>query len=279
MDEQAFRFGQSAHLVGITGVAAEQPTYPGAPCGVILLNAGLLHRVGPFRLHVELARRLNALGYPTLRFDLSTLGDSASSAAAQSRIEQVRADVGDAMKLLSEQSGCQRFVLVGLCSGAQNAHIVATTDARVAGAVFLDGYAYPTLGFRLRRYLPRLLDPVRVWRYLQRRRATNAQDDAAVFEVAQPPRAVVRAELLDMLARGLKLQFIFSGGASDYFNHTRQFRECYGRAAARHAGLSVHLLDEADHTYILTEDRGRLMGIIESWLQQQFPMPTADSPT
>lgn len=279
MHEQAFRFGQSAHLVGITGAAAAMQTGQNVPCGVILLNAGLLHRAGPFRLHVELTRRLNALGYPTLRFDLSTLGDSASSAAAQSRIEQVRADVGDAMALLGAQSGCQRFVLIGLCSGAQNAHIVASTDARVAGAVFLDGYAYPTLGFRLRRYLPRLLNPARVWRYLQRRRASTAQDDAAVFEVAQPPRQVVRSELLDMLRRGLKLHFIFSGGASSYFNHTRQFRECYGRTAAHHAGLSLHLLDEADHTYILTEDRQRLMAIIETWLQQQFPTHTADSPT
>ena len=142
--ERAFRFGRAEHLVGVAGL----PPAAGA-VGVIVLNAGLMHRVGPFRLHVELARRLNALGYPTLRFDLSALGDSGASAEAASREQQISADVADATALLGRQSGCTRFVLVGLCRGAQSAHAGASTEATVAGAIFLDGYIYRTAGWPL----------------------------------------------------------------------------------------------------------------------------------
>jgi hypothetical protein len=164
MQEQAFRFGRARHLVGIAGL----PAVAGDGVGVIVLNAGLVNRIGPFRLHVEMTRRLNARGYPTLRFDLSTLGDSGASQESRTRVEQVRADVDYAMSLLERQAGCSRFVLVGLCSGAQNAHSVACTEARVAGAVFLDGYAYRTVGYKLRHYLPRLVDPARWKRLLSR---------------------------------------------------------------------------------------------------------------
>ncbi|MET0935693.1 MAG: dienelactone hydrolase family protein, partial [Luteibacter sp.] len=166
MREEAHRFGRGNHLVGIAGV----PEGAHGETGVIVLNAGLVHRIGPFRLHVELTRQLNGSGYPTLRFDMSTLGDSGATGGGMTRAQQVCADLSDAMALLKARAGCERFVLVGLCSGAQNAHVVAATDPRVSGAVFLDGYAYRTIGYKLRHYLPRLVDPGR-WARLFLRRA------------------------------------------------------------------------------------------------------------
>ncbi len=273
MGEQAFRFGRARHLVGIAGIPAGGAGAASiGDVGVVVLNAGLVHRIGPFRLHVEMTRRLNALGYPTLRFDLSTLGDSSASSESQTRTQQVRGDVDDAMALLAEQSGCKRFVLVGLCSGAQNVHTVACVDPKVVGAVFLDGYAYRTLGYRVRHYLPRLLDTGRWRRLLGRRQdATKVSDPEPVFAVAPSPRAVVRADFADMLDRGLKLCLIYSGGISNYFNHARQFRECFGRVMSR-PGVSTGFLPECDHTYILTGDRDRLLGRIERWLSQNFPV-------
>ncbi len=271
--ERAFRFGRAGHLVGIAGLP---PATAGV--GVIVLNAGLVHRIGPFRLHVELTRRLNACGYPSVRFDLSTLGDSGASSASESRVQQVRADIADAMALLREQAGCTRFVLVGLCSGAENAHRAAATEAGVAGAIFLDGYAYRTAGFELRRYLPLLLNPARVGRLLARRlRASGRPAAVPSFGVAYPPRRQVRDELADMLDRGLKLYFIYSGGANGYLNHRRQFRECFGRLAA-HPGVEVERLEETDHTYILTGDRDMLLGKIEQWMDRHFSLSSRPSP-
>ncbi len=78
MQEQAFRFGRAQHLVGIAGMPISVAR---DAVGIIVHNAGLVHRIGPFRLHVEMTRRLNARGYPTLRFDLSTIGDNVLPAA------------------------------------------------------------------------------------------------------------------------------------------------------------------------------------------------------
>lgn len=266
MHEHAARFGHSHHLLGIVG----QPAGDSRNTGVIVLNAGLVHRIGPFRLHVQLTRQLNACGFPTLRLDLSTLGDSGASEEALSREQQVVSDLSSAMALLGEQTGCTRFVLIGLCSGAQNAHLVAQRHEAVAGAVFLDGYAYRSTGFKVRHYLPRLLSPARVLRYLARRSRRAASASGAVFQVEFPPQRRVRDELAGMLQRGLKLCFIYSGGVN-YFNHQRQFGECYGRTLAAHPGVSVSYFKEVDHTYILAGDRVRLIETIERWLCLQFP--------
>lgn len=267
MHEQAFRFGAARHLVGIVGL----PPVIEHGVGVILLNAGMVYRVGPFRLHVDLSRRLNALGYPTLRFDLSTVGDSGASGKLLARPEQVVADVSDAMELLRQQSGCQRFVLFGLCSGAQNAHSAAHADPRVAGAFFLDGYGHRTLGQRLRHYLPRLLK-AGVWRqWLARRHAPAARAPEPAFVVEPLPPSIVRRQLADMLERGLKLDFVYSGGVSRYFNHVRQFRECFGRLAD-HPGVSVSYFQETDHTYVLSGDRQMLLDHVAQWMARHFPI-------
>ena len=277
MQEQAFRFGRARHLVGIAGLPDRRPQT--GSVGVIVLNAGLVHRIGPFRLHVEMTRRLNACGFPTLRFDLSTLGDSSACDMPQTRGEQVCADVGDAMDLLTQQSGCTRLVLVGLCSGAQNAHTVACSDEKVAGAIFLDGYAFRTLGYHLRHYLPRLFDAKRWLRALSNRHRVGAPKNAEpVFAVAPLPQDVVRADLAGMLDRGVKICLIYSGGISHYFNHASQFRECFGRAAT-HPGCSTSFDDATDHTYILNGDRSRLIDNIEQWLVLNFPVVAMDAPS
>lgn len=268
MREEAHRFGRGRHLVGIAGV----PDAASGETGVIVLNAGLVHRIGPFRLHVELTRQLNEAGYPTLRFDLSTVGDSGATGGGLTRAQQVCADLDDAMNLLKARAGCERFVLVGLCSGAQNAHIVAATDPRVSGAVFLDGYAYRTLGYKLRRYLPRLVDPGRWARLLRRKPAVSTDGPASepVFAVAPAPREEVIADFTGMVERGMKLYLVYSGGISNYFNHARQFRECFGRVM-KHPAVTTRYVAETDHTYILTGDRARLLDGIGGWLQRNFP--------
>ncbi|MDE1892785.1 MAG: alpha/beta hydrolase [Pseudomonadota bacterium] len=274
--ERACRFGRAQHLIGIIGL-------PPAPAeegrvGIVVLNAGMVHRVGPFRLHVELTRRLNACGYPSLRFDLSSIGDSGASNEPRSHEEQVRSDVADAINLLRQHAGCTRVILLGLCSGAQNAHVAACTESRVAGAIFLDGYAFRTFGFRIRHYLPRLLNAARWRRFLDRRMSPPEDDDSNIrFGVHYPPLSQVRRELAGMLERGLKLYFIYSGGISGHYNHPRQFRECYGRLAA-HPGASTRLLKQADHTYVLETDRQLLFDTIETWLAGNFPTPARSSP-
>jgi hypothetical protein len=58
---------------------------------------------------------------------------------------------------------------------------------------------------------------------------------------------------------------------SRYFNHVRQFRECFGRLAD-HAGVSVSYFQESDHTYVLSGDRQRLLDHVAQWMGRHFPV-------
>src|SRR5262249_41153333 len=143
MREKAFLFGKHRSLFGISTDPDPRTTAAGRPA-VILLNAGVVHRIGPHRCSVRIARRLAAGGFPALRFDLAGIGDSAPRRDALSFAEGAVSDVVEAMDHLQKTRGARSFVLMGLCAGAVNAYETARRDARVAGALMIDGYAYPT---------------------------------------------------------------------------------------------------------------------------------------
>ena len=68
-NETPIQMGKSGALFGILTRASAS-----REIGVLILNAGLLHHVGPFRLHVLLARLLGERGFTTLRMDQSGKG-------------------------------------------------------------------------------------------------------------------------------------------------------------------------------------------------------------
>ena len=74
--ERVYHFGPSDSLLGVVtlppGDRLEASTR--RPF-VIILNAGLVHRVGPFRMTVELARQLAKRGLRVMRIDQAGLGD------------------------------------------------------------------------------------------------------------------------------------------------------------------------------------------------------------
>ena len=128
-------------------------------CLVLFWNAGLIHRVGPNRLFVQMARDLAARGVPSCRFDVSGLGDSAYRESVPGR--RAPGEVAEVMDGM-EAFGYRDFILVGLCSGADEAHAIAVADERVRGVVHLDGYGERTAGYYLHFYGQRLLRP-RSW--------------------------------------------------------------------------------------------------------------------
>jgi len=136
MREQAILFGKSGSLVGIVTDPPEGGG-EGLP-GVLFLNSGLVHRVGMNRLHVDMARRLAAQGFVALRFDLSGLGDSAVRDDHLPFAQSAVSETQEAMDYLAAARGCERFVLVGICSGARVSLRTACADPRVVGAVLIN---------------------------------------------------------------------------------------------------------------------------------------------
>ena len=130
--EKAVRFGTTASLVGVLTEAVAGTPDADRPA-VLFLNSGILHRVGSCRMHVRLARALSAEGFHCLRFDYSGIGDSDQRRDSLSFEESAVVETREAMDYLAKAKGTKRFVLMGLCSGADMAHETALADERVAG--------------------------------------------------------------------------------------------------------------------------------------------------
>ncbi len=257
--ESAHRFGD-----GLVGVVTHPDDARASKVGVLLLNAGLTRHTGPFRMHVDLARALGRAGFPVLRFDQSGLGDS--SPPAKPNGERRHREIDAAMRLLAQQTGAERFVLCGLCSGADDAFHISAADPKVAGAILLDGVAYPTLGFWLRHALPRLLDFGKVLRYLvARREGGPTLADFRDF----PSRAQAARMLADMVERDARVLFVFTGGAYHYFNHRAQLPACLGRAATA-PQVKLDFWREYDHTFFLRKHRRVLVSRVLAWMRAEF---------
>lgn len=90
---------------------------------IVLVNAGSIHRVGPNRLYVTVARDLAARGDLVLRLDVSGIGDSRPRGRQPDNVvysPHAVDDVGVAVAWCRRQ-GASRVVVAGLCSGAYHA--------------------------------------------------------------------------------------------------------------------------------------------------------------
>ena len=271
MKERAYTFGAHGHLVGIVTEPAGT-TEPGRPA-VLLANVGLNHRVGPNRLWVDLARRLAQEGFLSLRFDLGGFGDSAPRLDGGSDEERAVADFKDAMDFLAQKKRAPGFLPVGLCSGVDPIHVLARDDARVEGAAFIDGYCYRTPGFWLRYYTVRNLQPGRWRRYLWLRRGNaggarrETGDAPEVFTRVWPTRERCAADLDAMLARGVALRFVYTGGWDNLYNYRGQFHDTFG-----HRGrVSVEYQPRADHLFTAESERVALIEGLTAWALERFP--------
>lgn len=259
--EKAVRFGASKSLVGVlTEAAAAGGDATGRPA-VVFLNSGILHRVGSCRLHVRMARAFSAAGFHAFRFDYSGIGDSDQRRDSLPFEESAVIETREAMDYLAKAKGVDRFVLIGLCSGADMAHETAVQDERVMGMVLLDAWAYKTLAYKLKRYGPKLLD-LGAWKHsigvrLQEMRGTRSDDRACVpgsegveYEVPKyvrvfPPRDRVAGELRAMAARGMHFNYIWTGGLEEY-NHEGQHASTF-RDVPFGGRLREKWLPDADH--------------------------------
>jgi pimeloyl-ACP methyl ester carboxylesterase len=138
MREEVLLIGEPEALVGIVTLpeAAERDT---ALPALLLLNSGMLHRVGPGRLYAKLARALAKKGFLVLRFDLSGIGDS-SARRDDPRPPEARwpSEVQEAMDSVEEKYGVSQFGLTGICLGAKVAYLTALEDPRVSGAALIN---------------------------------------------------------------------------------------------------------------------------------------------
>ena len=291
--EQAHWFGPAKNLLGI--VTLPPPGTPLRGPGVVLMNPGTLHRVGGARLNVRLARCLSALGFPSIRFDLSGLGDSEPRHDVRPYLESMAADVQCAMDHLTTLSGITRFALVGHCSGAAVSYTAALSDARVMALVQIEGFAYRTRLYQLYRWR-RILFNTENWLALLRgeknlrpilRRGINAllgkkaQADLPVvkaqsIEAARgqirgladllPPQAEMKLGLGQLVERRVRMLNIFAGGDHHYYSYRKQFADAFvdldfmGLLELEHVPAADHYFSAPLHQLWLDDRIAKMIG-------------------
>jgi dienelactone hydrolase len=279
--EKAVRFGKSATLVGVLSEPATPA--PGAPA-IVWLNSGILHRVGACRTYVQLARAMAAQGFTVLRFDYSGIGDSEARKDSLPFEESAVIETREAMDWLTQTKGTQRYVLAGLCSGADMAHETARVDDRVDGLVMFDPYAYRTRGFWMHYYAKRMRSlsvwtnwvKVRAKRLLDRAKPAPAEGAGDVtFEVPKyvrvfPARERVAADLQQFVGRGTELFVLFTGGLDEDYNHRGQYLAAFPEVPFG-ARLEEHYMRDADHIFTGLEHQGDLVERVTRWIARFVP--------
>lgn len=283
--DDVLRLGPDEQLVGIVShppdgsPAARLPTK--VEHALLILNAGVLHRVGPHRLHVKLARRIAAHGIRALRLDLGGIGDSMASSDAATFRESAVADTQVAMAGMTQHYRSERFVIFGVCSGADNALATALVDPRVAGVILVDPPTYPTRRSKLRHLRARIAEhegprALARWAFgLAERRARlalatlgrrGAEDPPSEGREIPPPE-IFGAQLQQIVERGVRVLAVFSGIHGARYNDADQLFELYPALRGR---LDHLYYPGANHTFTELGAQAALLDAVTAWTQRRF---------
>ena len=276
--ERPLQLGPDHELVGVltTSDAADAAT---AHPPVIFLNAGVIHRVGPHRLHVNLARRLAAHGVTSVRLDLSGIGDSRSVPGTLTFRQSAVADTRTTLDWLGAELGAKQFILFGLCSGADNALATAAADERVAGLILIDPPAYVTRQAQLRKTMTRLRQSasplpavalgLRAIRRLGSRvgtRGSSGDGPQLVGGREVPPPEEYRAQLDALVARGVKILAVFTGALHERYNHPDQLFELFPELRGK---VDRAYFPAANHTFTELAAQADLMSTVSAWIESR----------
>jgi dienelactone hydrolase/alpha/beta superfamily hydrolase len=291
--ETAVTFGNGSSLFGIVSAPTPRPGETVAKRrGIILINSGAIHHVGPNRMYVGLARRLARLGHVVLRMDIGGLGDSLAPAGAVENIvypKHAATDVEAAIRYLRSEWNVQDVRATGLCSGAYHAFKAAAVRLPLNGVVLINpltffwqegmSLKYPEhrVAADIMRYRTNVLRPA-AWAKLLSGRVDLWESSQVLLRRASvlaltPMRNVARrfgaslrndlpSELKSIVGAGIGLHFVFAGQDPG----VELLRDQGGAIARRlraNGTLHVETIDGADHTFTDRELRTSLATLLQ----------------
>jgi len=278
MNERVVAFGDGGRLSGIVSVP-ESPERQRPP--LVVLNSGLIHRVGVGRVSVNLGRHVASRGTFAFRFDFAGIGDSGPRPSGVDLDASHRADTKRALDFLQAEFGMNRFVLYGLCSGARDAFNAALEDSRVVGIVQLDGFAYRTPRYYWTHYSRRVLQPG-AWAGFVRKtlrragassgltsRENSGGDMVVEMWPEYPPRKAVEDGYRRLVDRGVRILALYTGSWDDQYNYRTQFFHMYPGVDFGTL-LDLRFMPEAVHVLPDPEMQARVIDLVDEWIRVGF---------
>lgn len=284
--EEVVTFGSRQSLVGILTNPSPTALRNRSP-GIIIIGAGKVHRVGPNRLDVKIARMLGQLGFTTLRFDFSGVGDSGIRTDNLPYGKSVILEAQEAMDCFSSAKGIQYFMLMGICTGAMNAFQIARRDPRVQGIILIN----PAIGLdqnteaELSDYVSNrkrveaigkqnYLNPKNWWRaltgqsdYTNLRRILSFQVKSLLFGQKRLLPKTERAfdVLYQLIQQGLKVQIVLSGGEPQVKNNFGALLKEKLTDRRFTGNVLIDMIDSADHTFTSLSTQPQFFNVIKNF--------------
>ncbi len=133
--ERIINFGKSSSLSGILSYSeTSKPKF----C-IVYLNAGIVHKVGPNCIYVNLSRNLCMEGIWGFRFDYSGLGDNINEGDDTSSEDKKLSEIEQSIDTINKETGISKFIIIALCSSSSVALDAFKLIKAVKGAVIIDG--------------------------------------------------------------------------------------------------------------------------------------------
>jgi hypothetical protein len=273
MREEAFYYGESNRGFGMVTL----PENPDSAPVAVLFNAGLVHREGPYRLNVLIARALAEIGIISIRVDLSGKGDTPSREGLINR-ESVALDWSFIKKSIAARFGQRNLLLIGLCSGADNAIKITAEEDNVRGLVLMDPVSPKDADFKKRLLIAKLTNPYK-WLNLPHslatrfRRAVGIEKDPlleATMLRDEPTLHDLQSCMKRIVSCNGKVLAVFTGQASYHYNTQGQFVR-----ALNIEGFNDNCCEEVywphvNHIYQVQTHRERLVQKISSWAAENL---------
>jgi pimeloyl-ACP methyl ester carboxylesterase len=257
--------------------------------GMVLLNSLSLPRASTGDSAVYWANEFAAAGYPSFRFDLPGLGDTAGEIPNELlnfiNAGKYGAITAAKMNELVARFGLSGVVLVGHCAGAVSAiHAASACPEICKGLVLLDPYFYLPQAVRpkLRRglsdwalhnrfgkILSNVYDRLRKARLLLRRNALPQNANFALLScwkrVATKGMPILIFKVPGRKSAGTKPRV----GEFDYLQHV------LGIAGSR-SQIAVELIEGTDHSFANRAGRTAIREKTRMWLRSHLPLAQAE---
>jgi hypothetical protein len=284
LKEEAALFGPGRSLVGIVAdppPALRRHSHP----AVIVLNSGIVHRVGPGRIYVRIARELAERGFVTMRFDFSGIGDSMARQDALPFKKSAICETQNAMEYLRRTRGIDRFICLGGCSGAQVSLDAAGCDPRIIGGILInfqaaeagdaesqDAESQPDIITRRAAsyYWDRALGDRKSWyRFLtgqsDYRKLIRALQYRLRRRLAPPARtretSPLEADLQRLAQRNVQMAFLCSEG-DPLLDDLRDAGGAVLEQLHTSGKIALEIIPRSDHTFSSRDDQRRLLAVV-----------------
>lgn len=284
MREQTLRFGKTSSLVGVVTDPRESTASPSYPA-IILLGAGIVHRVGPHRLYVKLARKLATMGFVVFRFDFSGIGDSKVREDNLPFEQSAVAETQEAMDWLCAARNVDRFVLMAVCSGAGFSFRTACCDRRVIGVSLINaaGHRWGTSdelnrtlmhhywrmvwsnSFRMKNW-QKLITLNFDSRTIMRATANRLQKLLARNKKESPEAEIIASAFESLIARGVKVLIVYSEG-DEGWDYYQVFLRNKLRRLDSNSHFRLKIVHGANHTFALLSHQRDLFNIVCRWVE------------